>query len=255
MSSVTLEIKGHCAVMTLNEAHKRNVLNQDMCEEMISFTRQIESDENIKALVVTGAGKAFCAGADLGDLLAAGAGEGAGLKRIYSGFLAVAECRLPTIAAVNGPAVGAGMNLALACDVRIAAESARFDTRFLKIGIHPGGGHTWMLHREMGWQAATAQVLFGKTLSGRQAEARGLAWECVADDGLMDASLAFADGLADTARELLIRTKSSMQKTRWIEMQEQALEVEYEQQVWSIRQESAAQALQAMFDKIQEAKG
>lgn len=254
MASVRFEVIDHVAVMTLAEADKRNVLHQEMCAEMIDFTRQAEADDQVKALVVTGEGPAFCAGADLGDLLAAGRGEGTGLKQIYSGFLAVADCTLPTIAAVNGPAVGAGMNLALACDVRIAAESARFDTRFLKIGIHPGGGHTWMLHREVDWQCATAQVLFGHALSGEQAKQRGLAWDCVADDSLLDKSLAFAARLGTTSRELLIRTKRTMKKTRWIQQQEAALEEEYSQQVWSIQQEDAAKALQSMFDKIQRAK-
>ena len=80
---------------------------------------------------------------------------------IYEGFLRVLRSPLPTIAAVNGPAVGAGMNLALACDVRLAGASARFDTRFVKIGLHPGGGHVWMLERAVGPQAAAAMVLFG----------------------------------------------------------------------------------------------
>ena len=82
-------------------------------------------------------------------------------RSIYDGFLRVLRSPLPTIAAVNGPAVGAGLNLALACDVRLAAESARFDTRFLRIGLHPGGGHVWMLERAVGPQAAAAMVLFG----------------------------------------------------------------------------------------------
>ena len=251
MKSVELQIIDHTAVMTLNESEKRNVLHQQMCDEMIRYTAQIEADESVKALIVTGDGPAFCAGADLGDLLAAGRGEGAGLKRIYSGFLAVAECALPTIAAVNGPAVGAGMNLALACDIRIAATSARFDTRFLKIGIHPGGGHTWMLHREVDWQSAAAQVLFGQALSGAEAKERGLAWDCVADEALLESALSFAGRLANTSRELVIRTKQTMKATRWIEKQADALDREYEQQVWSIQQESAASALQSMYDKIQ----
>ena len=254
MTSVRFEVRDHVAIMTLAEADKRNVLHQQMCAEMIELTRQAEADNSVKVLVVTGDGPAFCAGADLGDLLAAGRGEGTGLKQIYSGFLAVADSSLPTIAAVNGPAVGAGMNLALACDIRIAATSARFDTRFLKIGIHPGGGHTWMLHREVDWQSATAQVLFGQALSGEQAKERGLAWDCVADEQLMEATLRFASKLAPTSRELLIRTKKTMKKTRWNQKQEDALEEEYAQQVWSIQQEEAAQALQTMFDKIQRAR-
>src|SRR5690606_30490026 len=110
----------------------------------------------------------------------------------YEGFLRVARCPLPTIAAVNGPAVGAGMNLALACDVRLAGQSARFDTRFLQLGVHPGGGHTWMMRNAVGPQAAAAMVLFGEVLDGAEAERCGLAWRCVADDELVDTAFTMA---------------------------------------------------------------
>src|SRR5205823_197881 len=110
-----------------------------------------------------------------------------GLRSVYEGFLRVARSPLPTVAAVNGAAVGAGMNLALCCDVRIAGRSARFDTRFLKLGLHPGGGHTWMLQRAIGPQGAAAMVLFGDVLNGEAAEKCGLVWRCVDDDALLDA--------------------------------------------------------------------
>ena len=115
-------------------------------------------------MIVTGAGKAFCAGA---DLTALGAATEDGLRVIYDGFLAVANCTLPTIAAVNGAAVGAGLNLALAADVRIAGPAALFDPRFQKLGIHPGGGATWMLQRAVGPQVARASLLFGMRFDAR----------------------------------------------------------------------------------------
>ena len=141
---------------------------------------EIEADENVGAIVVTGAPPAFCAGADLGNL--GGTGDGPGFRTIYEGFLRVARSPLPTIAAVNGAAVGAGMNMALGCDLRIAAKRAKFDTRFIQIGLHPGGGHTWMLRRIVGPQVAAAAVLFGEVLDGEAAERVGLAYKCVDDD-------------------------------------------------------------------------
>ncbi len=126
------------------------------------------------ALIVTGAGKAFCAGADLSAL---GAATEDGLRLIYDGFLAVANCALPTIAAVNGAAVGAGLNLALAADVRIAGPAAVFDPRFQKLGIHPGGGATWMLQRAVGPQVARASLLFGMRFDAQAAVRYGLALE------------------------------------------------------------------------------
>ena len=136
-------------------------------------------------VVVTGAAPAFCAGANLGNLAEA---TEESLGNIYEGFLRIARSPLPTLAAVNGAAVGAGMNLALGCDVRIAARRAKFDTRFLQIGIHPGGGHTWMLRRIVGPQATFAGVVFGEVMDGAEAERVGLVHRCVDDDQLLAAA-------------------------------------------------------------------
>ncbi len=181
MSLVELEIADRVATLTLNNPAERNTMTEPMVGEIIAALDRIEGDEGVGALVVTGAPPAFCAGANLGNLQSS---EGPGLRTIYEGFLRVARCPLPTLAAVNGAAVGAGMNLALACDVRIAARRARFDTRFLQIGLHPGGGHTWLLRRIVGPQVAAAAVLFGEVFDGAQAERVGLAYRCVDDDTL-----------------------------------------------------------------------
>ncbi len=177
------------AVLTLNDPDRRNALNIELCDELTAAVDAAEADPTVGAIVVIGAGKAFCAGANLTEL---GASRKEGLERIYSGFLRVASSSLPTVAGVNGAAVGAGMNLALACDVRVAGRRARFDTRFVELGIHPGGGHTWMLRRIVGPQAAAAMVLFGEVLDGEAAEKVGLAWRCVDDDALLDETVALA---------------------------------------------------------------
>jgi enoyl-CoA hydratase len=139
------------ATQTHNNPEERNTLTAPMVAEIISAMDVIEADQSVGALVVTGTPPAFCAGANLGNLSEA---TGDSLGNIYEGFLRIARSPLPTLAAVNGAAVGAGMNLALGCDVRLVAESAKLDTRFLQLGIHPGGGHTWMLQRLVGPQAA-----------------------------------------------------------------------------------------------------
>jgi enoyl-CoA hydratase len=159
-------------------------------------------------VVVTGAGKAFCAGADLSALSAAAEDR---LRQLYDGFLAVADCTLPTVAAVNGPAVGAGLNLALACDVRIAGPAALFDARFQKLGIHPGGGMTWMLQRAVGPQLARAALLFGMRFDADAAVSHGLALE-VADDPVA-AARELAAGPASAPREVVIATKATMRAT------------------------------------------
>ncbi len=165
MSLVLLEIADGVATITLNNPDERNTMTAPMVAEIVAAMDRIESDPAIGALVVTGTAPAFCAGANLGNLAEA---DGESLGVIYEGFLRIARSPLPTIAAVNGAAVGAGMNLALGCDVRIAARRAKFDTRFLQLGIHPGGGHTWMLRRIVGPQVASAAVLSGnRNFEGR----------------------------------------------------------------------------------------
>ena len=135
MSLVEVSIRDGVATLTLNNPDERNTLTSPMVDEIIAAMDAIEADRSVGAVVVTGAGPAFCAGANLGNLAEA---TGESLSKVYEGFLRIARSPLPTLAAVNGAAVGAGMNLALGCDVRIAAQRARFDTRFLNIGIHPG---------------------------------------------------------------------------------------------------------------------
>ena len=136
-------------------------------------------------------------------------GERRQVASIYEGFLRVLRSSLPTVAAVNGPAVGAGMNLALACDVRIAGTSARFDARFLKIGLHPGGGHTWMLERAVGPQAAAAIVLFGEPSTARVPPRSDSPGAACADDELVEAALAFGGGAARVPRELSARAEGN----------------------------------------------
>ena len=131
MRYINTDVSNGVATLTLNDPDKRNAINLQMNDEICEVLDELETSEEVGCLVVTGAGKAFCAGADLGDLLAAR--ERDNIQDIYRGFLRIADSTLPTIAAVNGAAVGAGMNMALACDMILAGESARFDSRFLEI--------------------------------------------------------------------------------------------------------------------------
>jgi enoyl-CoA hydratase len=235
------------AVVTLNAPERRNAFDLDMCRQTSALFDAIEADRSVHAVVITGEGSAFCAGADLSHL---GESQREGLLAIYEGFLRVARCPLPTIAAVNGPAVGAGMNLALACDVRIAAESARFDARFLQLGIHPGGGHTWMMQAIVGPQATAATVLFGEVLDGREAERCGLAWRCVPDPDLFDTAVEMARRAASVPRELIERTKATMADTAAIVDHHTAVVRELDDQVWSVTQPEFAQRLAALQRKI-----
>jgi len=247
MGLVLLDKSDGVGTITLNNPGERNTLTAPMVAEIIAAMDDIESDESIGAVVVTGAAPAFCAGANLGNLAEA---TGESLKNIYEGFLRIAYSPLPTLAAVNGAAVGAGMNLALGCDVRVAARRAKFDTRFLQIGIHPGGGHTWMLRRIAGPQAAMATVIFGDILNGAEAERIGLAWKCVDDDQLLAVSHEMAARAASRPRELLKVTKRTIQDMAHVAEHPAAVERELDPQVWSTRQPWFAEMLAALQAKI-----
>ena len=169
---VVVHVDHHVALITINDPDRRNAVTAEISAALRAAVDAAEANQDVHALIVTGAGKAFCAGA---NLTALGAATEDGLRVIYDGFLAVANCALPTIAAVNGAAVGAGLNLALAADVRIAGPAALFDPRFQKLGIHPGGGATWMLQRGVGPQVARASLLFGMRFDAEAAVRHGLA--------------------------------------------------------------------------------
>jgi enoyl-CoA hydratase len=192
MSDVLVERHGGAAVLTLNAPKRRNVMSEAMVEAVRTALDDLERDPGVTCLVLTGAGSAFCAGAELSTLENAADGDFGPVHTVYDGFLRVLESPLPTIAAVNGPAVGAGYNLALACDVRIAAASARFDTRFTGLRLHPGGGHTWLLTRLVGPQHAALACLFGEVWDAETARDRGLVAQVVADDDLLATAIALA---------------------------------------------------------------
>jgi enoyl-CoA hydratase len=247
MSLVRCEIADGVAVVTLDDPERRNALNLPMVDEIVDLMDRIDADSNVGAIVVTGAPPAFCAGADLSHL---GGSQRAGLRSVYEGFLRFGRSPLPTIAAVNGAAVGAGMNLALVCDVRLAARRARFDTRFLQLGLHPGGGHTWMFRRVAGPQTTMATVLFGEVLDGEAAEKCGLVWRCIDDDALLDEAKAMAAKAASAPRELLIRTKATIADMAEVADHEAAVDRELEPQLWSVAQPEFRERLAAMQAKI-----
>jgi enoyl-CoA hydratase len=262
MSGLKVEVgDDRVAVITLDEGERRNALTLPLVDEIVDTFDRLEASGDVGAFVITGAPPAFCAGADLGDLGRTGStarsdsgSSEKGLRTIYEGFLRVARSPLPTLAAVNGAAVGAGMNLALCCDVRIAGRSARFDTRFLKLGLHPGGGHTWMLQRAIGPQGAAAMVLFGDVLNGEAAEQCGLVWRCVDDDKLLDECRALAAKAADTPIELAKRAKEVLQQMPDISSHDAAVDLELTVQSWSAQQPFFAERLAAIRERVQQKK-
>ena len=247
MALVLYSVVDGVATLTLNNPAERNTLTQPLVEEILAAMDTAEADPLVGAVVITGTAPAFCAGANLGNLSEA---TGDSLKVIYQGFLRVANSPLPTIAAVNGAAVGAGMNMALGCDVRLAAKSAKFDTRFMQIGLHPGGGHTWMLRRIVGPQAAAAAVLFGEILNGEEAARIGLAFRCYEDDELLAGAQKMAARAAAAPRELIEVTKVTIRDMADIATHDEAVERELTPQLWSTQQQFFRDRIAALQAKI-----
>lgn len=246
MSEVSSTSADGVATLTLDAPDRRNALAAGMVDEIVAAVDAAEADPDVAALVVTGAGSAFCAGAVLGDLATA---DDARLSGIYEGFLRVARSPLLTIAAVNGAAVGAGMNLALGCDVRIVSPDARFICRFTDIGLAPGGGHTWMLQRLVGPQTAAAMVLANQEVRGADAVRLGLAWACVDGDDLVDASEALGRRAAEAPAHLVRAVKGVMRDTASIDHHDDAVTRELETQLWSITSGLAAEGLARFADR------
>ena len=233
------------AVLTLSYPARRNALNLEMSRLLADAVGAAVADQAVGAVVVTGEDPAFCAGGDLAELASA---DPATLRAVYGGFLAVAACPLPTVAAVNGAAVGAGLNLALAADVRLAGPRARFDTRFLPLGLHPGGGYTWMAHRALGPQGAAAMTLFGEVVDAAEAERIGLVHRAV--DDVRSAAVEMAARAAAQPRDLTITTKRTMQLTSALSSQADALEIEVRAQAESVRSEEFRTRLAALQKRI-----
>ena len=180
--TLTTEQANGIAVITLNRPEKMNALTTQMRAELAYAVT--EAGKSARVVVLTGAGKAFCSGQDLGDrVTAANLDLERTLRDEYAPLIrAIVDCPVPTISAVNGPAAGAGANLALAADVVIASESAYFLQAFARIGLIPDAGGTYALPRSMGSAKAMGAALFADKITARQADDWGMIWEAVSDD-------------------------------------------------------------------------
>ena len=203
-----------------------------MVEGICAAMHDAESDPAVRAVIITGAGSAFCAGAELDTLLSAADGDFAPVAEVYTAFLRVLNSPLLTIAAVNGAAVGAGMNLALSCDLRLAGPRARFDARFAQLRLHPGGGHMWLLQRAVGYQRAALSCLLSRTWDAREAAQVGLVLEVVPED-VVAHSVALGSGMADLEQDFSRAMVASFRSSATLVDHGSALEMETTAQQWS----------------------
>jgi enoyl-CoA hydratase len=202
-------------------------------------------DRGAAVLVLEAEGSVFCAGGDLDGLLS---GKHP-LEDAYAGVLALSRAPVPTIAVVTGPAIGAGVSLPLSCDVVLVSPEARFDPRFLDVGIHPGGAHLWKLAQRVGVQGAAALVLLGDVLTGEEAVAAGLAWRCLPADELREAAMKLAAKAAGRSGELVRRTKASLRASLDVD-ERAAFDLELEAQRWSVAQPEFTAAVQQILGRV-----
>ncbi len=231
-------VDGDVGLLTLADPDRRNALTLELTNDLAAAVGWALA-EGVGAIVLTAEPPVFCAGGSVDDLLE----PRADLPDMYAGFLALADAPVLTVAAVDGAAIGAGVNLPLACDVVIASPTARFDPRFLDLGLHPGGGHLWRLERRMGRQAAAALVLGGDALDGTEAEAKGLAWRCVPSPDLLETALVMARRAASRPPGVMARAKASLDATPGLATAADAVALELDAQRWSMDQPAFAQRL------------
>jgi len=246
LTDLSLERHGGVVVLTLDAPDRRNALTLQMAQAMIEACDALDADATVGAVIVRGAGGYFCAGGDRPTLAAAGRDPASpdaftGMGTIYRAFHRVGQLEAPTIAAIHGGAVGAGMNLAFATDLRVVAKDAKLASGFIPIGLHPGGGHGVLLGRTGSREATAALALFGQMVSGEQAAAHGLCFEAVDADAVDARALELA-AIPAADPELARRTAASLRTELgppgipW----GAALEMERSAQMWSMRRKDLA---------------
>lgn len=243
------------AILTLNRPDSYNSYSESLHHHFIGALTKIADDATIRAVVITGAGRAFCSGQDLSDpLIQPGQnGEAPQLGRIikerYNPLIeALVNLPVPTVALVNGVAAGAGMSIALACDIVLASERAKFIQAFSKIGLIPDSGSTFFLPRLIGTARAKAAMFLGEPISAQQAEDWGMIWRCVPDDQLASEGLALAKTLSQMPTKALALTKQAMQQSAQQTLAEQ-LVTEWDYQGQAGASADYREGLEAFFAK------
>ncbi|MFZ4635365.1 MAG: enoyl-CoA hydratase-related protein [Saprospiraceae bacterium] len=212
MQYIHFNIENHVARITLNRPQVFNSMHHDMRMEILSALDACATDPAVRAVFLTGEGKAFCAGEDLQEVTAP---DGPSLTDIIStGYnpivLGIRMLDKPVVCAVNGVAAGAGANIALACDITVAAESASFTQAFSKIGLIPDSGGTWTLPRLVGLQRAAALMMLSPKISATEAASIGMIWKVFPDDTFMQEAISIAETLAQMPTVGLGLTKKAL---------------------------------------------
>jgi len=251
--TVRLERADGVATLTLNRPDRLNSFTVAMHGELRAALDEVAADTAVRCLVLTGAGRGFCAGQDLADRAVAPGSEaldlGFSIENYYKPMLLrLRHLRMPTVCAVNGVAAGAGANIPFACDLVVAARSASFIQSFSKLGLVPDCGGTWWLPRLVGPARAMGLALLGNKLPAAQAEQWGLIWRCVDDDQLMPSALELARQLASGPTRGYVRTREAIEANLERSF-EAALDVERDYQRELGRSSDYREGVTAFIDK------
>lgn len=233
MSSVLFQIDGNVAIITLNRPDKLNAFNREMALLLQQQLDECKKLSEVRCVYITGAGKGFSAGQDLAEVVAP---DGPTMTQIlgehYNPIIdRIRKMPKPVIAAVNGVAAGAGANIALCCDIVVAAQAASFIQAFSKLGLIPDSGGTYFLPRLIGWQKASALAMLGDKIAAQEAERMGMIYKVIADEGFASATLQLAQQLAQMPTQGLAFIKKALNQSFTNNYQQQlALEDDLQQQ-------------------------
>jgi 2-(1,2-epoxy-1,2-dihydrophenyl)acetyl-CoA isomerase len=254
MSDVLLSARdGAILTLTLNRAEALNALNRELTGALRRAIDAAARDEAVGAIILTGAGRAFCAGADLKEVTArSDAGDrdlGDDLRRNYAPMIrAIRACPKPVIAAINGTAAGAGLSLALACDLRLAAAGAPLIVVFVRVGLVPDAGSLFFLTRMLGLSKATELALTGEPLRAEDAQGLGLVAAVVQPERLMAAAVERGRRLAEGPRQTYALIKRGMERALDLDL-EQTMELEAQLQAAAAATPDAQEAIRAFLEK------
>ena len=250
MGSILIEIKDTVAVLTLNRPEKFNSFNREMLLQLQKSLDDCAADKRIRAVYITGNGKAFSAGQDLSEVAGADApGFDVMLKEYYNPVVSrIRNIEKPVVCAVNAVAAGAGANIALCCDIVVAAESASFIQAFSKIGLIPDSGGTFTLPRLIGWQKASALMMLGDKVTAAEAERMGMLYKVFADDIFAAESMKIALTLSTMPTKGLAYTKQALNASLKNSFEEQ-LQAEDKFQFAAAHTHDYREGVQAFLEK------
>jgi enoyl-CoA hydratase/carnithine racemase len=257
---VRVELRGAVALVVFDDPERRNAMTEAMGRALTNVVARLGADSTVRAVVLTGAGAAFSAGGDLAMLEdksragraepgeAARARNRAFMRDFYRLFLSVRDLPCPSIAAIEGAAIGAGLAVALACDLRVAARDAKLGLNFAKLGIHPGMGSSWTLPQLVGPAHAADLLLSGRIIDGAFAERIGLVNRAVPRDTVLATALALADEIASCAPIAVRGAKRALARASEVTLEAQ-LDFEAEQQAVCYESADLAEGLRAAREK------